>query len=133
FYSTVIKYRRNPLGDTFAANLHYMMAPAIRLSEIYYIAAESAFASDPTRALAYFDEVRQHRGIGDKLQADNLGQFQTELLKEYRKEMYAEGQLFYAYKRLNAPIIGLRGEVIPVNQQLFVWPLPSDEIIYGQR
>ncbi|MBD1426991.1 RagB/SusD family nutrient uptake outer membrane protein [Sphingobacterium arenae] len=133
FYSTVIKYRRNPLGDTFAANLHYMMAPAIRLSEIYYIAAESVFPSDPTRALAYFDEVRQHRGIGDKLQADNLGQFQTELLKEYRKEMYAEGQLFYAYKRLNAPIIGLRGEVIPVNQQLFVWPLPSDEIIYGQR
>lgn len=133
FYSTVIKYRRNPLGDTFVANLHYMMAPAIRLSEIYYIAAESVFETDPARALEYFDEVRNNRGIGDKLQVNNLAQFQSELLKEYRKETYAEGQLFYAYKRLNASIIGLQGETIPVRQDIFVWPLPHDEIIYGQR
>lgn len=133
FFSTIIKYRRNPLGDTFIANLHYMVTPAIRLSEIFYIAAECMFETNPTRALEYVDEVRNNRGIGDKLQASNLAQFQMELLKEYRKEMYAEGQLFYAYKRLNTPIVGLAGETIPVNQSVFVWPLPNDEIIYGQR
>lgn len=133
FFSTVEKYRRNPLGDTFIANLHYLMAPAIRLSEMYYIAAECTFETNPTRALAYIDEVRQHRGIGDKLQASGLAQFRAELLKEYRKEMYGEGQLFYAYKRLNAPVIGLQGETIPTGQSIFVLPLPNDEIIYGQR
>lgn len=133
FYSTILKYRRNPLGDTFVANLHYLVTPGIRLSEIYYIAAECVFETDQTRALNYFDEVRSHRGIGSKLEVSTLAQFQAELLKEYRKEMYAEGQLFYAYKRLNAPIIGLRGEIISANQNIFVWPLPNDEIIYGQR
>src|SRR5690606_14826453 len=133
FFSSIIKYRRNPLGDTFIANLHYLVAPAIRLSEMYYIAAECTFETNPTRALEYVDEVRNNRGIDHKLQVTSLAEFQTELLKEYRKEMFAEGQLFYAYKRLHAPIIGLRGETIPVSQQIFVWPLPNDEIIYGQR
>ncbi len=40
FISSIHKYRRNTLGDSFVANLHYLVAPAIRLSEIYYIAAE---------------------------------------------------------------------------------------------
>ncbi|GGH23750.1 RagB/SusD family nutrient uptake outer membrane protein [Sphingobacterium alkalisoli] len=130
---SIQKYRRNPLGDTFIANRHYLMAPGIRLSEIYYIAAECTYESDPVRALAYLDEVREQRAIAPKVQAASLEQFQTELLKEYRKELYAEGQLFYAYKRLNKPIIGFQGEIIPANQSIFVLPLPDDEIIYGER
>ncbi|TJZ63238.1 RagB/SusD family nutrient uptake outer membrane protein [Sphingobacterium olei] len=130
---TIQKYRRNPVGDTFIANKHYLMAPALRLSEVYYIAAECTYEADPDAALAYLDEVRLHREIGDKVKAANLSEFQTELLKEYRKETYAEGQLFYAYKRLNKPIIGFQGEIIPASQRIFVLPLPDDEIIYGER
>jgi hypothetical protein len=130
---TIQKYRRNPVGDTFIANKHYLMAPAIRLSEIYYIAAECTYEADPDAALDYLDEVRKNRGIGLKVEAINLERFQTELLKEYRKEMYAEGQLFYAYKRLNKPVIAFQGEIIPANQSIFVLPLPDDEIIYGER
>ncbi|MNX81969.1 hypothetical protein D3C86_1136780 [compost metagenome] len=77
--------------------------------------------------------MRIQRGVGEPADVSTAAKFRTELLKEYRKEMYAEGQLFYAYKRLNAPIIGEKGTVIPASQKIFVWPLPSDEIIYGQR
>lgn len=131
--SIINKYKRNAFSDTFSANLHYLMAPAIRLSELYYIAAECTYGTDPAKAASYVDEVRTHRGIGAKVQVSNAAAFQQELLKEYRKEMYAEGQLFFAYKRLNTAIAGLEGRTIPTNQQIFVWPLPDDEIIYGQR
>lgn len=120
-------------SESFSANLHYLVAPAIRLSEMYYIAAECTFGNDPAQALAYLDEVRQNRGIGQKLEMMNQAAFRQVLIKEYRKEMYAEGQLFFLYKRLNQPIVGQQGAVIPVNQQVFTWPLPDDEIIYGQR
>ena len=119
--------------DNFEANLHYLMAPAIRLSELYYIAAECNYESNPTLAAEYLNQVRIQRGIGEPADVSTATKFRTELLKEYRKEMYAEGQLYYAYKRLNAPIIGEKGTVIPASQKIFVWPLPSDEIIYGQR
>lgn len=133
FISPLLKYRRNTFSENFSANLHYLVAPAIRLSEMYYIAAECTFGNDPAQALAYLDEVRQNRGIGQKLEMMSQAAFREVLIKEYRKEMYAEGQLFFVYKRLNQPIVGQQGAVIPVNQQVFTWPLPDDEIIYGQR
>ncbi|WP_437920311.1 RagB/SusD family nutrient uptake outer membrane protein [Sphingobacterium sp. LRF_L2] len=133
YISEVLKYRRSTLSENFEANLHYLVAPAIRLSELYYIAAECTYATDPTKAVAYLDEVRLHRGIGQKIQVTNESELRTELLKEYRKEMYGEGQLFYAFKRLNANIVGLQGTTVPASQVIFVWPLPDDEIIYGQR
>lgn len=131
--STLLKFRRNSFSDSFNANLHYLVAPAIKLSEMYYIAAECTYDSNPSKALALVDEVREHREIGKKLQVNTKSQFISELVKEYRKEMYAEGQLFYLYKRLNIPINGQHGEMIPAKQEIFVWPLPDDEIIYGQR
>ncbi len=133
FISSIHKYRRNTLGDSFAANLHYLVAPAIRLSEIYYIAAECSYETSPAQAAAWLDEVREHRGIGQKVDISTDSKLRNELLKEYRKEMFAEGQLFFAYKRLNVPIVGLQGTTIPASQQIYVWPLPDDEIIYGQR
>ncbi len=108
FISPIYKYRRNTLGDSFAANLHYLAA-------------------------AWLNEVREHRGIGQKVDISTYAKLQSELLKEYRKEMFAEGQLFFAYKRLNVPIVGQQGTTIPANQQIYVWPLHDDEIIYGQR
>lgn len=133
FISPIHKYRRNTLGDSFAANLHYLVAPAIRLAEIYYIAAECSYETAPAQAAAWLNEVREHRGIGQKVDISTYAKLQSELLKEYRKEMFAEGQLFFAYKRLNVPIVGQQGTTIPANQQIYVWPLPDDEIIYGQR
>lgn len=133
FISEIHKYRRNSLGDSDNANLHYMMAPAIRLSEMYYIAAEASYATNPEDAATYLDAVRIHRGIGLPTSVTNETAFRQEILKEYRKELFAEGQLFYAYKRLNNDIAGQNGVTIPASNAIFVLPLPDDEMIYGKR
>ena len=114
-------------------NRHYLMAPAIRLSEMYYIASECTYDTDPATATAYIDSVRFHRGINTRLAVSGKEEFLTELVKEARKEFYGEGQLFYMYKRLNRNIVGLSGISYPASDKLFVLPLPIDEIDYGNR
>ena len=129
----ITKYKRNIVNTAADANRHYMMAPAIRLSEMYYIAAECTYATDPAKGIGYLNTVRTHRGIGSTLPAGTESSFYTELLKECRKEWYAEGQIFYMYKRLNRAIINQNGGNIPVSDKTFVLPLPNDEILYGGR
>jgi len=131
--SIITKYRRNSFSDAQDANRHYLMAPAIRLSELYYIAAECTYPDDPAAAAAYIDVVRTQRGIGEPVTAANEAAFIEELLKEYRKELLAEGQVFYAYKRLNHAIPAQNGTTIAPSDAVFVLPLPDDEIIYGNR
>lgn len=123
------KYTRDP-----DKNLHYQMVPALRLSEMYYIAAECTFDTDPEKAWGYFNEVRFNRGIGTKVTNQPSKEiFLSELVKEARKEFYGEGQIFYMYKRLNRPVIGLGGSIFPATDKMFVLPLPDDEIQFGNR
>jgi hypothetical protein len=115
-------------------NRHPLVAPALRLSEIYYIAAEATFDTDPEAAWNYFNKVRYNRGIGQEIHGEaSRDVFITELLKEARKEFFAEGQIFYMYKRLNRNLIGMGGTSIPASNQIFVVPMPNDEIAFGQR
>ncbi|MFC3198628.1 RagB/SusD family nutrient uptake outer membrane protein [Parapedobacter deserti] len=133
YISEIHKYRRNPLSNENNANRHYLMAPALRLSELYYIAAECTYESNPELATQYIDAVRRNRGIDQPLSVANAVEFEEELVKEYRKELFAEGQLFYTHKRLNRPFRNLQGVVIAPSNLIFVLPLPDDEIIYGER
>jgi hypothetical protein len=114
-------------------NRHDLMAPGIRLSEMYYIAAESIYGTNPSKAWEYFNTVRFNRGIGTSLDESSGATFITEILKEYRKEMYAEGQMFFAYKRLNRNIISQSNVVYPAGPAIYVIPLPEDEIEFGNR
>lgn len=124
----LLKYGVN--SDT-QGNLHPLVAPAIRLSEMYYIAAEASFDTDKAKAITYFNTVREHRGIGDGLPADiNKADFLKVLVIECRKEFYAESQIFYMYKRLNRDITNASGLVYPATDRIFVLPLPLDEQAY---
>ncbi|MCH7411394.1 RagB/SusD family nutrient uptake outer membrane protein [Belliella sp. DSM 111904] len=124
-----IKYKRDA-----NANLHSLMAPALRLSEMYYIAAECSFDTNPEMAWGYFNTVRFHRGIGTEIRNSNDYEFFiAELIKEARKEFYGEGQIFYMYKRLNRDILAQSGGSIAARDQVFVWPMPDDEIVFGNR
>ena len=114
-------------------NLHYLMIPGIRLSEMYYIAAESVYATDPGQAWEYFNTVRFHRGIGVVLNENSGADFITELLKEYRKETYAEGQLYFNYKRLNQSIVNESNLVYPAGPSIYRIPLPEDELEFANR
>ena len=129
----IIKYQRNLLSEEANANLHYLMAPAIRLTEMYYIAAECTFPTDPAKAIEYINIVRFQRDIDNLPTITSPEIFTQELLKECRKEWLAEGQIFFMYKRLNRAIIGQTGATIPASDKIFVLPLPDDEIVYGGR
>lgn len=73
--------------------------PMLRISEMYLIAIETA---DPAEAQTLWTTFRTARNVtASPLPADPV-QLQLELVKEYRKEFFAEGQAFFAYKRINA-------------------------------
>ena len=74
--------------------------PAIRIAEMYYIAAECAL--DPKDGVDYLDQVRSHRGLNSYSLDRNMSssRLKEEILKEYKKEFIGEGQLWYYYKRL---------------------------------
>ncbi|HEX6431674.1 MAG TPA: RagB/SusD family nutrient uptake outer membrane protein, partial [Niastella sp.] len=105
-------------------NRHYLMAPAIRLSEVYYIAAECMYDIDPAKAVTLLKTVRLNRGITRDMVVATKEDFMRELIKEARKDFFGEGQILYMYKRLNRAIdVPLRGS-IPASDNVFVMPLP---------
>ncbi|MGO4288762.1 RagB/SusD family nutrient uptake outer membrane protein [Chitinophaga sp. RAB17] len=126
--SILQKYYRNAAPLT---NLHPLMAPAIRLSEMYYIAAEATFDINPTKALEYFNTLRAKRGIGRTItDVPNKDAFIDLLLIDARKEFYGESQIFYMYKRLNHAITVSATQVKQPSTSIFVFPLPEDENAY---
>jgi hypothetical protein len=111
------------------------MAPAIRLSEMYYIAAECVYDFSPDEAWDYFNTVRRSRGIGVtyEIPGGSYEELIENLVKDARKEFFGEGQLFYMYKRLNRAIKGIDGSTIPPSNSIFVLPMPDAEIELGQK
>ncbi|MBO9631563.1 MAG: RagB/SusD family nutrient uptake outer membrane protein [Chitinophagaceae bacterium] len=124
----LLKYEREK-----ETNRHPFVHPAIRLSELYYIAAESSWDTDPAKALEYLNLVRAARGINVAINTSSKTVFMDELVKEVRKETYAEGQLFYLYKRLKRGILMETGATTPPSNKIFVLPFPNDELEYGQH
>lgn len=104
------------------------IVPLIRLTEMYYIAAECA--EDTQAGVGYLNVVRHNRGLADLSTNLTPDKLKTEILKEYKKEFYGEGQLFYYFKRINNPKIdGSSADATKV----YVWPLPEDEVEFGKR
>jgi len=124
------KYMRE---DKDAENLHYLMMPGLRLSEMYYIAAESSYPTNSAKAWDFLNTVRFHRGIGTPLNQNSATDFISELLKEYAKETYAEGQIFYNYKRLNKNITSQTNVIYPASPAIYIVPLPDAEIEFSNR
>ncbi|MCM5528416.1 RagB/SusD family nutrient uptake outer membrane protein [Parasegetibacter sp. NRK P23] len=97
------------------------LQPLIRKTELYYILAETT--NDPASAVGYLNLVRNKRGL--PALASNAV-LRTEITKEYRKEFFGEGQLFFYYKRIGqATIPGANssGSVTPT----YIVPLPLSE------
>lgn len=126
-YPRLVKYRQlttdRPAGR--------YRVPMLRLSEMYYISAECSPSVDS--AQIRLNQVRTARRL-PSLTFTSMSEVNDYLQKEYRREFYAEGQLFFYYKRHNAQMIpdseidiaGRTGEV-------YTFPLPDREIEYGNK
>lgn len=101
------------------------IVPLIRLSEMYYILAETA--GDAAKGVPFLNTVLSSRNVNRVLNpaAITPEAFRTELTKEQQKEFYAEGQMFFYYKRLNAASINFYAS--PLTGDTYVLPIPDSE------
>lgn len=107
----------------------------LRISEMYYIAAEAKVGVDNVESLALLNDVRTSRGITAKILITNISsdaELAEQIFDESRKDFWGEGQLFYSYKRLFKDIKTLAAS-IPASNSLFVLPIPKNEIEYANN
>ena len=119
--------------------------PLIRLPEMYYIvaecvpsASESADALNTVRfarGISYSDEISSI-GYDDLDNTSEEDKNQTkrinEIMKEYRKEYFAEGQLFYFLKAHNYSTYYGCG-IETMTEAHYQMTLPDDEYIFGNN
>ena len=124
------KDEKNPdKPDENLEYFHAVLMPLIRLSEVYYIAAECT--TDLGEAARWLNLVRKARNLEEK-KFNSFSEVQAYLTAEYRREFYSEGQLFYRYKWLNASAI----DYCTINiadklEQVYILPLPDQEKEFG--
>lgn len=121
--------------------------PLIRLSEMYYIAAECT--TDAEESAELLNTVRHARSIPESLDIQTTNAYDlpdsrpgydtsksmriNELMKEYQKEFYGEGQLFYFYKRhfyrtfFHCPL------TTDMAAENYTPQLPDNEYIFGNN
>ncbi|HMR19535.1 MAG TPA: RagB/SusD family nutrient uptake outer membrane protein [Sphingobacterium sp.] len=111
-------------------NVNQRLVPMVKLAEMYYIAAEASNTID--EALGYLNVAREARLIPALGTAtiNTQALLDNEVFKEYRKEFYAEGQLWFYYKRKNfATLQNTVGGTM--NNDKYVFPKPNEEIEFG--
>lgn len=113
------------IAATESATIAPFQIPMLRVSEMYLIAAETAPAGEGQQ---YWDAFRTARNISIVPLPSDPVQLQRDLVKEYRKEFFAEGQAFFAYKRINAPKASFlwAPSAATIN---YVVPLPLTEFV----
>ena len=103
--------------------------PLIRFSELHYIMAESS--SDLTEGIKALNTVRKNRGLADLAATITPTTLTSEIAKEYQKEFYAEGQLFYFYKRLNYQ--RMQFNTVALTEKSYVLPVPDSETEFNNQ
>lgn len=109
-------------------SLYNQMIPMIRISEMYMIAAETS-TDGPTR-LGYFNTFRNHRNLASVRERD----VDYYLEKEWKKEFYGEGQLFFWYKRNKKTEMQSATDqygTVSVKLSNYVLPIPDAESQYN--
>lgn len=99
----------------------------MRLSEMYYILAETA--ATPDEGLAFLNKVREKRVIPVIAAGVTAQKLTDEITKEYQKDFYAEGQLFYYYKRklFNRMQFSTRN----LTETSYIVPVPDNELEFN--
>ena len=104
---------------------------AIRITEMYLIAAEAGIDAEGLAAMNDFLTIRGLPGI----EQDEL---QDELVEQYQKEFVGEGQLWFFHKRRNSDNIinwgrNFNFEMFGYDKsEAYTFPMPTDEIDFGK-
>lgn len=126
-----IKYKEidKPTVGSDAEYFYAIFMSLIRLSEVYYIAAECE--PELSDKYVWLNEMRERRGL-PVLPVISEEDFMTRLRLEYLREFQGEGQIFFMYKRLFGSIItgenGYDLNTYDAKEENYVLPMPSKEI-----
>ncbi|MDF2191407.1 RagB/SusD family nutrient uptake outer membrane protein [Paraflavitalea sp. CAU 1676] len=126
--TTAVVYSKKYLVENLT-NVKQRLVPNLRLSEMYLIAAEAAPSS--TEGVGYLNTLRAARLLPALDAAITPANLDNEIMKEFRKEMYGEGQAFFFYKRRNTLNIP-DGVGNPMSEAKYVFPFPLAEIQFGK-
>lgn len=128
------KYEKYDDDGTEAEISNYLV-PMIRMSEVYYIAAEAIYKSNLDEAKGYLRRVKSGRGLRSSdasmrdLEVADEDSFMSVLMNDARREWLGEGQTFFMYKRLGKgiPAVDPRDGLIPIDAAHAIVPIPDTE------
>lgn len=131
---TSLKYHQLNVSDVPVYD-EYTLVPIVKWGEMYLIASEAYCQMGGSENLEVarnlLETLRLKRGVTTKLDA-NMSQEELLdfILKEYRRECYAEGQLYYQYKRYNVSQMPDLSDLgyMPVNEDTYLMPVPDVEL-----
>ena len=120
-YRSPNRYDNMASSDSQQTKAPSLSVPMIRLAEMYLIIAECA---DLSEANGMYKEFLASRGlVTTELTESN----RKEVIQlEYLKEFYAEGQMFYVYKRLGT--VTMHWGTKECGEDVYVLPLPLREL-----
>lgn len=98
--------------------------PIVRLSEMYLIAIETA--KTLTEATQLYSTYMESKGVALHDTFTSKEELKKALEKEFRIEFFAEGQMFYYYKRNNIVTLWSKPD-IRMSETEYILPLPSTE------
>ena len=129
-YRTLKYYKQ--VESTEYGKANNQIIPMIRMSEVYYIAAEAIYTEGDllkiAEAKSYLEKVKKGRGIKtvDYSSVSSKNDFVNMIVNDARREFFGEGQTLYMFKRLNKVLTCDSGE-IPMTEEYVVLPLPDSE------
>ncbi|WP_291906370.1 RagB/SusD family nutrient uptake outer membrane protein [Chitinophaga sp. CB10] len=105
------------------------LIPILRASECLLIAAETA--PDPNEGVNYVNQLKKARNIAAVTPVADL---QAHIGKEYMREFWLEGQLFYYYKRKLVTTIpnNYDAKDLKLTKASYVVPVPDNELVIHQ-
>ncbi|MBC5620015.1 RagB/SusD family nutrient uptake outer membrane protein [Butyricimonas hominis] len=121
-YAAITKYYF--ADDAENQMLYYQIIPMLRMSEVYLIAMETSSDLDEINGW-YTDYMLAHNVVLNEAGFSSLNDVPKEIVNEYRREFYGEGQMFYTYKRTGtASMLWGNGTA---DEKVYILPLPETE------
>lgn len=120
-YAATTKYSYNE--EVTGKMLYYQLIPMLRMSEVYLIGMETS--KDLDEVNVWYKAYMQAHNVANATDFASLEEVKKFIVNEYRREFFAEGQMFYTYKRMGATEIMWCPD--PVTENEYILPLPETE------